>query len=161
MAALQHLACLSARPPTAASSHIRFSCSRVHFLFPLALYLSPQGPQLLIPFFPHWHHSNADYIHYLTLPGPALPALTLNHPLSALLSQLFPQISGAHMANLIHIPSDTPASSARQQVVAVGNPSQSLFSTATDNPYLVARPHTKLKWNVKSSLTASGGKTLL
>ena len=156
MVALPHLAHLSVPPPNA-SFLILFLCSTVHPLFPLVLRLYPQ---LLIPFFPH--HSSADYIHYLIPPAP--PASVPNHrghsPPSAPLSQLIPQITSAHMVNLIHIPSDAPASSARQQAVAAGNLNKSPFSTVTDSPYQVARPHTRSKWNAKNYLTVNEEKTL-
>ena len=155
MAALPHLAHLSAYSPDT-SSLILFPCS-AHLLFPLVLNLFPQ---LLIPFF--LHHLNADHMHYLI--PPVLPASTPNRqnhsPPSALLSQLNPQISSAHMVNLIHIPSVAPASSARQQVVAGGNPNKSLFSMATDCPYRVVRPRTRSKWNAKNYLTVNEEKTL-
>jgi hypothetical protein len=77
---------------------------------------------------------------------------------SALL--LIPQILSAHMVNLIHIPSSTLAFSARQRVVAAGNPNRSLFSTVTDGSYRVAMPHTKSKWNEKNYWTINEEKTL-
>ena len=159
MVALPHLAHLSAHPPNA-SSLILFPCSTVHLLFPLALALALHlAPQLSIPFF--LHHSNADHIRYLI--PPALPAASVpNHqrPPSPLLSQLIPQISSAHMVNLIHTPLGAPASSVRQQVVAAGNPNRSPFSPATDTPYQVARPLSRSKWNAKNYLTVNEEKTL-
>jgi hypothetical protein len=64
------------------------------------------------------------------------------------------------MVNLIHIPLGAPASSARQQVVAAGNPNKSPFSTATDSPYRAARRLMRSKWNVKNYLTVNEEKTL-
>ena len=151
MAALPHLAHPSAHCQNA-SSLILFPYS-VHHPFPLALNLILQ---LLIPFFPH--HSNADYIHYLI--PPALPASAPNYQGLLPSALLIPQILSAHMVNLIHIPSGALAFSARQRVVAAGNPNRSPFSTATDSPYQVARPHTRSKWNEKNYWTVNEEKTL-
>ena len=150
---LLHVAHLSAQTPNPSSSLALFPSSAVHLFFPLAPRLFP----LLIPLFPH--HSNANHLRYL-LP-PAFPALTPNHqsPPSALLSQQI--IPSAHTVNLIDIPSDAPASSAKQQVVVAGNQNKSPFSTVTDCPYQAAKPHTRSKWNAKNYLNVNGEKTLL
>ena len=163
MAALPHLTHLSLHSLNTSSLILFPRHVQVYLLtgrtpiFPLVLNLFPQ---LSILFFPH--HSNADYIHHLI--SPALPGSASNHqghsPPYALLSQLIPQILSDHMVNLIHIPLGAPAPSARQQVVAAGNPNKSPFPTATDCPYRVARLLMRLKWNVKNYLTVNEEKTL-
>jgi hypothetical protein len=145
----------SVLPPNA--SPILFPCFTSPS--PPVLYLSLR---LLIPFF--LHHSNAGHLHCLILPAlPALPVSTPNHQgrPSVLLSRLFLQVSSVHTVNLIHIPSDARASSVRQQVAVVGNPSNPPSLTATDSPSPAARPLTRSKWNARNYLTAYEKKTLL
>ena len=154
MVVLPHNAHPSAHTPNPSPSLNLFPISTANLFFPLAIHLPPQ----LIPSLPH--HSDASHIYLLPL---AFPASAPNHqssPSALLIQQIIIQISNAHTANLIHIPSDIPASSAKQQAVVAGSQSKSPSSTVTDYPYRVAKPHTRSKWNAKNYLTVNVEKTL-
>ena len=136
--ALQHLAHLSPSAhhiPNASPILLFQNFNTVQLLFLLVYSLQ------LIPFF--LHHSNVD-LPYL-LPSLLPPTTTSNHPLLLLLlsQQIIHQKSNAHTVNSTHTLSVVLASSAKQQVVVVGNQNKSPFSSVTDYLYQVVKHLTK------------------